>query len=171
MAQALEAGAVIAKIGADIKDFKVKMGEVKEEMDDVEKSGEKIQIGLNHIGVAIIALGTAATAAIAGMVNKADEFTGSFNKMAAQTGMTTEELKKYKREAKEIYRLGLGEDINEVTQALGLADRQFKNTSTDIGEVTKKALELQKVFDIEFTESLKAASMMTKMSEQKEVRT
>ena len=163
MAQALEAGAVIAKIGADIKDFKAKMGEVKDEMGDIEKEGGKIKIGLEHVGVAVIALGTAATAAIAGMVNKADEFTVSFNKMAAQTGLTTEELEKYKKEAKEIYRLGLGENISEVTQALALAGRQFKNTNTDIQGVTQKALELQKVFDMEYTESLKAASSMTKI--------
>ena len=43
------------------------------------------------------------------LINKADEFNNAFNKMAAQTGMSTEELEKFK--SKRDYAMGLGEDI------------------------------------------------------------
>lgn len=163
MAKVLETGAVIAKIGADIKDFKAKMENVKDEMNEVKEQGVNVKNGLNMVSTAIIAIGTAATAALAGMISKADEFNNAFNKMAAQTGMSAEELKKFKKEAKDIYAMGLGENIDEVAQALALANRQFKNTSTNIAEATQKALELQKIFDQDYDETLKAASTMTKI--------
>jgi len=113
---------------------------------------------------AVLALDAAiAGIAIAG-ITMSGNIESESQKMKKSLGLPTEEAKRFREVALEVYTGGFGEDMAASFEAVTLAQKKFgDNAEVDIGKVTEQAFSLQKTFGVDMNESLGAVStLMTK---------
>jgi phage-related minor tail protein/predicted nucleic acid-binding Zn-ribbon protein len=119
------------------------------------------------IGTLAKAAGPAAIAAISGigleMLKGAADVEAANKKMQAQLGLSAQEAQKFAQVSRDIFTSGLGDSIQDVNQALVVTKQNFRDLSNeDIGTLSKQALTVKSVFDVEVNESLKIASNLVK---------
>ena len=113
-------------------------------------------------GVAIGAAAASAAVAVGTLaVKTSDAANKAMNDFGAKTGLTTEQLGKYKEVMKSIYGNNFGESFEDIAQAMA----QIKQQAGDIGaeemeSLTTNALMLRDTFEFEVSESMRAAKMM-----------
>jgi hypothetical protein len=121
-------------ISIDLSDSDTK--KFKAEIDDlVADSNDSLGgIGLGvGIGVGLAGL----TAGLIGVVNAGAETEKTMAKVQAQTGKTDAEMLKLKESSKDIFKAGVGENLDEVVNAMGFAEQQFKSFKTTLEDGTE----------------------------------
>ena len=118
-------------------------------------SGAKGQLAGLAGGAGIAAVGAGLFSAI----EKADETNNAFKKLQVQTGVTGKEFEKLKADTKELYLAGVGENMTETANAIGVAKSQLGNflKGDDLTAFTKRAAGLGKAFDKDVTEVISKA--------------
>lgn len=123
----------------------------------------KTVIGAGKVlgGISAIGATVAGTFAV-NLVKSGSEYIRTMNDVSAQTGMTGDELKAFGDTARDIWKSGGGENLQEVTDALvsikqasGLADEELQ-------KATESALLLKDSFGFEIDETTKAATALMK---------
>jgi phage-related minor tail protein len=137
------------------------LSKFKKEVDDVKSSASELKDVLADtaagIGAALGAVGGSAIAAI----TSANSEKKALNSLQAQTGLTKDELLKYKSVINDIYKNNFGESQEEIADTLAKI-KQFTG-ETDPGkmkELAENLYTLQDTFGYDIPESLRAVNML-----------
>lgn len=146
-----------AKKGADNLDWSLK--DTGDAVRDTEKgfSMMKVAIG-NLIADGLKALAKSAVETMGTFVVETEKAYGSFQ---AQTGASTKEMNKFKKEIDELYKNNYGDSIQDVADAMAEVKQQTKETDpSKLKELTENALTLRDTFDMDVKESMRAVNML-----------
>lgn len=165
--------ASLAKYDQQLDDVKKGMSGVDGEADDVssalkdvEKSSDKASDGFTVMKGAIAsliadglkALAKEAAETMKNLVTETEKAYGSFQ---AQTGASTSEMKKFKKEMNAIYKAGLGESLEDIADAMAEVKKQTKETDpSKLKDLTENAIALRDTFDMDIKESMRAVNML-----------
>lgn len=143
------------------KSNKTDLSKVKKEMDDVKSSADNLK---SAVGDALKEAGTAATAvggALTGSVISANSEEKALNSLQAQTGLTAEEMTKYKSVLEDVYKGNFGESQEEVANVLALIKQTTNETNpSKLKDMTENLFTLRDTYDYDFVETLRAVNML-----------
>lgn len=168
--------AVVNKVAKEFKDYSKKL-------EEVEKAADGAEDDVKDLGDAAEAAGDKAAESaegwsivkdvIADMVSNAiswavDSFkelmtagSDALASLGAQTGATTGELERYNGVMNEIYRNNYGESFDDIADAMSNAVRMFGDLDdASLQNVTEQAITLRDVFDMDYTESMRAVNSL-----------
>lgn len=143
------------------KSNKTDLSKVKKEMDDVKSSADNLK---SAVGDALKEAGAAATTvggALTGTVISANSEEKALNSLQAQTGLTAEEMTKYKDVLEEVYKGNFGESQEEVANVLALIKQTTNETNpSKLKDMTENLFTLRDTYDYDFVETLRAVNML-----------
>lgn len=132
--------------------LKQKLAEVSE---SAKETGEKIK----NVGENMSKVSAAVGAAGVGAGVAAAQFDNAAGKIQAALGTTAEEAAKLEEKAKNVWKAGFGESLDEVTNALIRVKQNMHNLDDgEVEKVTQNALLLAKTFDSDVNEVTRAAN-------------
>ena len=156
----------VGKVGDSFKNLenksnKTDLSKVKKEMDDVKSSADNLK---SAVGDALKEAGAAATTvggALTGTVISANSEEKALNSLQAQTGLTAEEMTKYKDVLEDVYTGNFGESQEEVANVLALIKQTTNETNpSKLKDMTENLFTLRDAYDHDFVETLRAANML-----------
>lgn len=156
----------VVKVGDSFKSLenksnKTDLSKVKKEMDEVKSSANNLK---SAVGAALKEAGAAATAvggALTGTVISANSEEKALNSLQAQTGLTAEEMTKYKDVLEDVYKGNFGESQEEVANVLALIKQTTNETNpSKLKDMTENLFTLRDAYDYDFVETLRAANML-----------
>lgn len=156
----------VGKVGDSFKSLenksnKTDLSKVKKEMDDVKSSADNLK---SAVGDALKEAGAAATTvggALTGTVISANSEEKALNSLQAQTGLTAEEMTKYKSVLEDVYKGNFGESQEEVANVLALIKQTTNETNpSKLKDMTENLFTLRDAYDYDFVETLRAANML-----------
>lgn len=156
----------VGKVGDSFKNLenksnKTDLSKVKKEMDDVKSSADNLK---SAVGDALKEAGAAATTvggALTGTVISANSEEKALNSLQAQTGLTAEEMTKYKDVLEDVYKRNFGESQEEVANVLALIKQTTNETNpSKLKDMTENLFTLRDAYDYDFVETLRAANML-----------
>ena len=135
-------------------------------LQNAEKHFEQAEKAIKSASKALAAFSGAAiagtTAAIGILAKSGNDYIRTMNGIQAQTGLTGQALEEMETSARELYKSGMGENFQEVADALV----NIKQTSGLVGDelqaAANNALLLKDTFEMEVNESTRAASALMK---------
>lgn len=143
------------------KSNKTDLSKVKKEMDDVKSSADNLK---SAVGDALKEAGAAATTvggALTGTVISANSEEKALNSLQAQTGLTAEEMTKYKDVLEDVYKGNFGESQEEVANVLALIKQTTNETNpSKLKDMTENLFTLRDTYDYDFVETLRAVNML-----------
>lgn len=156
----------VVKVGDSFKSLenksnKTDLSKVKKEMDDVKSSADNLK---SAVGDALKEAGAAATTvggALTGTVISANSEEKALNSLQAQTGLTAEEMTKYKDILEDVYKGNFGESQEEVANVLALIKQTTNETNpSKLKDMTENLFTLRDTYDYDFVETLRAVNML-----------
>lgn len=111
---------------------------------------------------AAAAFTAAAGAMVTQFIKSGNEFNKTMNGLAAQTGATGAELEALGNIARDIYKSGVGESMQEVANAISNIEQASGLAGKELETAARNALALQSTFDFDIAESTRAASALMK---------
>jgi phage-related minor tail protein len=121
--------------------------------DSMTGVGKSLSVGLT---LPIVGVGVAA-------VDMARDVVDSTNKIQTGLGVTASEAEKLTEVAKDVWKNGFGENLNEATEAVINIKQSIKDISdVDLKTLTESAFTLKDAFGAEINESTRTASVMMK---------
>lgn len=156
----------VGKVGDSFKSLenksnKTDLSKVKKEMDDVKSSADNLK---SAVGDALKEAGAAATTvggALTGTVISANSEEKALNSLQAQTGLTAEEMTKYKDVLEDVYKGNFGESQEEVANVLALIKQTTNETNpSKLKDMTENLFALRDAYDYDFVETLRAVNML-----------
>lgn len=143
------------------KSNKTDLSKVKKEMDEVKSSADNLK---SAVGDALKEAGAAATTvggALTGTVISANSEEKALNSLQAQTGLTAEEMTKYKDVLEDVYKGNFGESQEEVANVLALIKQTTNETNpSKLKDMTENLFTLRDTYDYDFVETLRAVNML-----------
>lgn len=100
------------------------------------------------------------TGSIGEMITTIGELDAQSGQLAAATGATAAELEGLQDISQSLYRQGMGEGVNDLTDALVVARNVTKQQGDELATTTRNAIVLQDVFRFDIPESVKATDTM-----------
>lgn len=156
----------VGKVGDSFKSLenksnKTDLSKAKKEMDDVKSSADNLK---SAVGDALKEAGAAATTvggALTGTVISANSEEKALNSLQAQTGLTAEEMTKYKDVLEDVYKGNFGESQEEVAHVLALIKQTTNETNpSKLKDMTENLFALRDAYDYDFVETLRAVNML-----------
>ena len=156
----------VVKVGDSFKSLenksnKTDLSKVKKEMDEVKSSANNLK---SAVGDALKEAGAAATTvggALTGTVISANSEEKALNSLQAQTGLTAEEMTKYKDVLEDVYKGNFGESQEEVANVLALINQTTNETNpSKLKDMTENLFTLRDTYDYDFVETLRAVNML-----------
>lgn len=128
----------------------------------IERFGKGAVNVFKTVGAGAAALGGAGVAALgAGVAKSIFDMDEAFSTLQAQTGATAEQMEVYGSAAKDVFKKGYGENIDEVTNALARVKQNMHNIDDgEIGKVTSNAMLLAKTFESDVNEVTRGTNNM-----------
>ena len=134
------------------------LNEISKSANETEASFGKLKGGIIAVGAAIASVAIAGGAAI---ISSAMEMDTAFGRLEAQTGVTGAELKELENVAKDVFRSGFGESIDEVTDALARVKQNIRNIDDgELSKATSNAMMLAETFDSDVNEVTRGTNNM-----------
>lgn len=96
------------------------------------------------------------------VIGTLDDYQKSINQIQASTGATAAEMVEFRDLAKGIYANNIGEDFNDIADALSNVRRTTKLTGAELQRATENAIVMRDTFGFDITESVKTADTMMK---------
>ncbi|AJA49527.1 minor tail protein [Clostridium pasteurianum DSM 525 = ATCC 6013] len=84
----------------------------------------------------------------------------AMNQLQASTGMSTQSLNGMKQTMTDIYNDNFGESFDDIGQALGVIQKQWRGNSNEVKGLTENALLLRDTFGYEVNESFRSANAL-----------
>lgn len=131
-------------------------------MDDMQGSVSSANKAFKVAGAAGAAAVGAIATGLASAVKAADEYSSAMNQIQASTGASTEEMAELKEISKNLYNQNLGEDFNDLAEAIGQARQVTELQGKDLEVATANAIAYRDVFGEEVSQSIKATDTMMK---------
>lgn len=148
-------GTITPQMKRAFEDAKRQMGGLENKS---KLSTKAIKVGAAAAATAFAAVGTA----IGKAVKSASEYQDSMAQLQASTGVTTAEMKKMKEITKNLYNANLGEDFNDLTEAVMQAKQVTQLQGKELEKATEQAILYRDVFGEDVSQSIKAADTMMK---------
>lgn len=131
-------------------------------LEDIEESAEDTGDGFTVLKGAISDL---VADAISLAIDKFKELMTSadqaLNTLQVKTGLSTDEMAKFKDEMNDLYKNNYGESLEDIADAFATVAQNSKETDpSKIKELTKNALVLRDSFEFELPESMRAVNML-----------
>ncbi|WP_155591855.1 phage tail tape measure protein [Lysinibacillus cavernae] len=128
----------------------------------LERFGKGAVNVFKTVGAGAAALGGAGVAAVgAGVAKSIFDMDEAFSTLQAQTGATAEQMEVYGSAAKDVFKKGYGENIDEVTNSLARVKQNMKNIDNgELSKVTSNAMFLAKTFDGDVNEVTRGTNNM-----------
>ncbi|WP_422657358.1 phage tail tape measure protein [Paenibacillus sp. EC2-1] len=133
-------------------------GAFQELREDVRDFGQVFERTLQFTGA--YAIIDKATDSISNMISTVGELDSQTGQLGAATGATADELEQLQDISRSLYGKGLGEGVNELTDALVIARNVTKQEGEELEKTTRNAIVLQDVFRFDIPESVKASDTM-----------
>lgn len=132
--------------------FNEKLGTVSGAADSV--AGKAVAAGAAAGGAGL---------AIGGSILKTGaDFQAAMSRIQASTGATSEEMRRIESSVRDIYKSGWGESFDDVARAVSTIKQVGGLEGTALEDAAKNALALSKTFDMDVSESTRAASALMK---------
>ncbi|MEJ6529581.1 phage tail tape measure protein [Exiguobacterium sp. USCH10] len=132
----------------------------------LEQMGEKSKVAtgtMKALGAAAVTAGAAIGAVAVGLTGatkSADAFNGAMKQVQASTNMSTKEVAELKKVSTNLYNANLGEDWNDLADAISKTRSVTKLSGKELETATANALIYRDVFGEDVTQSIKAADTM-----------
>lgn len=143
------------------KSNKTDLSKVKKEMDDVKSSADNLKSAVGDAVKDAVAATAAVGGAVTGAIASANGEQKALNSLQAQTGLTAEEMTKYKDVLEDIYKGNFGESQEEVANVLALIKQTTNETNpSKLKDMTENLFTLRDTYDYDFVETLRAVNML-----------
>ena len=158
----------VVKVGDSFKSLenksnKTDLSKVKKEMDDVKSSADNLKSAVGDAVKDAVAATAAVGGAVTGTIASANGEQKALNSLQAQTGLTAEEMTKYKDVLEDVYKGNFGESQEEVANVLALIKQTTNETNpSKLKDMTKNLFTLRDTYDYDFVETLRAVNMLMK---------
>lgn len=133
-------------------------------IDTVNKKLNGVDSAALKAKLAVAAIGTvAATAAVSAtkyLTGLGDDYNKAVNDIAASTGFAGEQLGDLSEIMTDIYGANLGDNLGDVADGLGIAQRNTGLMGKELEDVTKGAFALRDTFEYDIAESTRAAKAL-----------
>ena len=127
---------------------------------------EELSGDTNGIVKAAKTVGSYGTSAVVGagtvMLKIGANLQAAMARVQAATGASAEEMSRIEASARSIYQSGMGESFDEVAKAMATIRQIGGHDGKDLEAATNNALALSKTFDMDVSESTRAASALMK---------
>lgn len=145
----------------DNKSNKTDLSKVKKEMDDVKSSADNLKSAVGDAVKDAVAATAAVGGAVTGAIASANGEQKALNSLQAQTGLTAEEMTKYKDVLEDVYKGNFGESQEEVANVLALIKQTTNETNpSKLKDMTENLFTLRDTYDYDFVETLRAVNML-----------
>lgn len=157
-------GKIIYEIGADDSSLDKDLDKAeKKSSSKLGKLGSAASTAGKAIGASFAAIGTAAVAAGGFAVKTASDYDKAINQFAASTGVAQSDLVKYEDTLKSIYANNYGESFEDVADAMATVRQQMGDLDeASLQDITESAFVLRDTFGYDVSESVRAATALTK---------
>lgn len=143
------------------KSNKTDLSKVKKEMDDVKSSADNLKSAVGDAVKDAVAATAAVGGAVTGAIASANGEQKALNSLQAQTGLTAEEMTKYKDVLEDVYKGNFGESQEEVANVLSLIKQTTNETNpSKLKDMTENLFTLRDTYDYDFVETLRAVNML-----------
>lgn len=163
----------IEDLSGELSENRQKIAEVDREADELDKSlnnvedsARKTESGFTIMKGAIANLISDGLKALAKEVKDTlQEMTGEMesahNSFQAKTGASKEEMKQFGAVIDEVYKSGMGESLEDVSDVMAEIKQQMKETDPNkLKELSVNAITLRDTFDMDVKESMRAVNML-----------
>lgn len=132
---------------------------LKQKLEEVSESAKETGEKIKNVGENMSKVSAAIGAAGIGAGMAAAQFDNAAGKIQAALGMTADEAEKLENKAKNVWKAGFGESLEEVADALIRVKQNMHNLDDgEVEKVTQNALLLAKTFDSDVNEVTRAAN-------------
>lgn len=143
------------------KSNKTDLSKVKKEMDDVKSSANNLKSAVGDAVKDAVAATAAVGGAVTGAIASANGEQKALNSLQAQTGLTADEMTKYKSVLEDVYKGNFGESQEEVANVLALIKQTTNETNpSKLKDMTENLFTLRDTYDYDFVETLRAVNML-----------
>lgn len=143
------------------KSNKTDLSKVKKEMNDVKSSADNLKSAVGDAVKDAVAATAAVGGAVTGAIVSANGEKKALNSLQAQTGLTAEEMTKYKSVLEDVYKGNFGESQEEVANVLALIKQTTNETNpSKLKDMTENLFTLRDTYDYDFVETLRAVNML-----------
>lgn len=147
--------------GLETKSNNTDLSKIKKEMDGVKSSADELRSAVGDALKEATATATAIGGAVTGAIVSANGEKKALNSLQAQTGLTAEEMTKYKSVLEDVYKGNFGESQEEVANVLALIKQTTNETNpSKLKDMTENLFTLRDAYDYDFVETLRAANML-----------
>lgn len=156
----------VVKVGDSFKSLenksnKTDLSKVKKEMDDVKSSADNLKSAVGDAVKDAVAATAVVGGAVTGTIASANGEQKALNSLQAQTGLTAEEMTKYKDVLEDVYKGNFGESQEEVANVLALIKQTTNETNpSKLKDMTENLFTLRDTYDYDFVETLRAVNML-----------
>lgn len=138
------------------------MSETKKELDDVKQSASDLKDVFKDTIAEASAVGGTLVAGAATAIGSANDNVKATNNLQALTGLSSDEVKEYKELIESVYKNNFGEDQENVAEAIALIKQNLNDLDdTKLQDVVENLFTLEDTFGFDYTETLRAAKMLT----------
>lgn len=143
------------------KSNKTDLSKVKKEMDDVKSSANNLKSAVGDAVKDAVAATAAVGGTVTGAIASANGEQKALNSLQAQTGLTADEMTKYKSVLEDVYKGNFGESQEEVANVLALIKQTTNETNpSKLKDMTENLFTLRDTYDYDFVETLRAVNML-----------
>lgn len=147
--------------GLETKSNNTDLSKIKKEMDGVKSSADELRSAVGDALKEATATATAVGGAVTGAIASANGEQKALNSLQAQTGLTAEEMTKYKDVLEDVYKGNFGESQEEVANVLALIKQTTNETNpSKLKDMTENLFTLRDTYDYDFVETLRAVNML-----------
>lgn len=137
------------------------MSETKKELDDVKQSASDLKDVFKDTIAEASAIGGTLVAGAATAIGSANDNVKATNNLQALTGLSSDEVKEYKKLIESVYKNNFGEDQENVAEAIALIKQNLNDLDdTKLQDVVENLFTLEDTFGFDYTETLRAAKML-----------
>lgn len=152
-----------SNLDKQIRDTNDELKQQQKQMGLSAEASEKLKSGLDKAGNASGTIAGAVGALAVASTANAVEQEITLDKLQSQLGLTESQMKSYDKVAREVYKGAYGNELQDVTNAIAEIRYQLgEMTDSELTNVTKNALTLADVFDMDVKESTRAVNSMMK---------
>ena len=138
------------------------MSETKKGLDDVKQSASDLKDVFKDTIAEASAVGGTLVAGAATAIGSANENVKATNNLQALTGLSSDEVKEYKELIESVYKNNFGEDQENVAEAIAIIKQNLNDLDdTKLQDVVENLFTLEDTFGFDYTETLRAAKMLT----------
>lgn len=137
------------------------MSETKKELDDVKNSANDLKDTFKDTITEVSAIGGTIVAGATAAIGSANDNVKATNNLQAMTGLSSNEVDKYKELIESIYKSNFGEGQENVAEVIALVKQNIDNLDdSKLQDVVENLFTLEDTFGFDYSETLRAAKML-----------